>query len=61
MDKIILGMIVGSVLNVVLFSVTGGAADKEAVKAGWIKIDGEIYTLRKADVVDAVEEACDGY
>ena len=56
MDKIILGMIVGSVLNVVLFSVTGGAADKEAVKAGWIKIDGEIYTLRKADVVDAVEE-----
>ena len=56
MDKFILGMIVGSVLNVVLFSVTGGAADKEAVKAGWIKIDGEIYTLRKADVVDAVEE-----
>ena len=56
MDKIILGMIVGSVFNVVLFSVTGGAADKEAVKAGWIKIDGEIYTLRKADVVDAVEE-----
>ena len=56
MDKIILGMIVGSVFNVVLFSVTDGAADKEAVKAGWIKIDGEIYTLRKADVVDAVEE-----
>ena len=56
MDKLILGMIVGSVLNVVLFSVTDGAADKEAVKAGWIKIDGEIYTLRKADVVDAIEE-----
>ena len=56
MDKIILGMIVGSVFNVVLFSVTDGAADKEAAKAGWIKIDGEIYTLRKADVVDAVEE-----
>ena len=56
MDKIILGMIVGSVFNVVLFSVTDGAADKEAVKVGWIKIDGEIYTLHKADVVDAIEE-----
>ena len=29
---------------------------KEAVKSGWINIDGEIYTLRKADVVDAAED-----
>ena len=52
MDKLILGLIVGSVLNAVLFSVTNGDADKEAARVGWIKIDGEIYTLRKADVVE---------
>ena len=52
MDKFILGMIVGAVLNTVLFSVANGDADKEAAKVGWIKIDGEFYTLRKADVVE---------
>ena len=52
MDKFILGMIVGAVLNTVLFSVANGDAGKEAAKVGWIKIDGEVYTLRKADVVE---------
>lgn len=53
MDKLILGMIVGRCLMQCCFLPQG---DKEAVKVGWIKIDGEIYTLRKADVVDATEE-----
>lgn len=56
MDKFILGVIVGMVLNTVLFSSTNVVADKEAAKDGWIKIGGEVYTLRKADVLDAVED-----
>lgn len=56
MDKFILGVIVGTVFSTVLLSVAISDADKEAAKVGWIKIDGEIYTLHKADVVDAIEE-----
>ena len=52
MDRFILGMIVGAVLNTVLFSVASGDADREAAKVGWIKIGGETYMLRKADVVE---------
>ena len=50
------GLIMGFLLCAVLHCAVDVDDRKEAVKSGWIKIDGEIYTLRKADVVDAVEE-----
>ena len=55
MDKFILGMLVGAVFTTALLSVAISDENKEAAKVGWIEIDSEIYTLRKADVVDAVE------
>ena len=52
MDKFILGMIAGLIASCVLFVVTDASNNERAVKAGWIKIDGEVYTLRKAEVVE---------
>ena len=52
MDKFILGIIVGMLACCVIFSVAEASSDKRAVESGWIKIDGEFYTLRKADVVE---------
>ena len=50
------GLIMGFLLCVVLHAAVDVDDRKEAVKSGWIKIGGEVYTLRKADVVDAAEE-----
>ena len=50
------GLIMGFILCVALGAGIDVDDRKEAVKSGWIKIDGEIYTLRKADVVDAAED-----
>ena len=52
MDKFILGMIAGLIASCVIFTLTGESGSKMAVKQGWIKIGGEIYTLRKAEVVE---------
>ena len=52
MDKFILGMIAGLIASCVIFAVTDASNNERAVKDGWIKIDGEFYTLRKADVVE---------
>ena len=52
MDKFILGMIAGLFASCLLFAVTEAANNERAVKAGWIKIGDEFYTLRKADVVE---------
>ena len=54
----------GFIVGIVIGFFVGGCvatwaiddARKESAKVGWIKIGDEIYTLRKADVVDAVEE-----
>ena len=59
--RIMLGCDMGFIVGVVIgFLVGGGMAilvadcsRKRSVCAGWIKIDEEIYTLRKADVVEA--------
>ena len=51
MDKFIFGVIAGFVICVIMVVYTEADGRKDAVKDGWIKIDGEIYTLRKADVV----------
>ena len=56
MDKFILGVIVGLLACCVILTATGVADNKKAVESGWIKIGGEVYLLRKADVVDAVED-----
>ena len=52
MDKFILGVIVGMFACCVLFAVAEASDKKRAVESCWIKIDGEFYTLRKADVVE---------
>ena len=55
MDKFILGVlgvIVGMLTCCVIFAVAEASSDKRAVESGWIQIDGEFYTLRKADVVE---------
>ena len=52
MGEYLFGMLVGFILCVVLAAATEVDGRKEAVRVGWIKIDGEIYTLRKADVVE---------
>ena len=52
MGKFILGMIAGLIASCVLFGVTDASNNERAVKAGWIKIGEEIYTLRKAVVVE---------
>ena len=52
MDKFILGVVAGLGASCVIFAVTDASNNERAVKAGWIKIGGEFYTLRKADVVE---------
>ena len=52
MDKLILGVIVGFIACCVIFTVTEASSDKRAVESGWIQINGEFYTLSKADVVE---------
>ena len=52
MDKLILGVIVGFIACFVIFTVAEASSDKRAVESGWIQINGEFYTLRKADVVE---------
>ena len=57
MDNFIIGVIVGLLACCVILTVTEVVDNKKAFESCLIKIDGETYTLRKADVVDAVEEA----
>ena len=52
MDKFIFGVIAGFVICVIMVVSTEADGRKDAVKDGWIKIDGEVYTLHKADVVE---------
>ena len=52
MDKLILGVIIGVIACCVIFAVAEASGNKRAVESGWIRIDGEFYTLRKADVVE---------
>ena len=52
MDKVLIGVIAGFVICVIMVVSAEADGRKDAVKAGWIKIDGEVYTLRKAEVVE---------
>lgn len=52
MGEYLFGMLVGFILCVVLAAATEVDGRKEAARVGWIKIGGEIYMLRKADVVE---------
>ena len=52
MDKVMFGVIAGFIICVIMVVSTEADGRKDAVKDGWIKIDGEVYTLRKADVVE---------
>lgn len=56
MDKVIFGVIAGFVICMIIVVSTEADGRKDAVKDGWIKIGEEVYILRKADVVDAMEE-----
>ena len=46
------GVIIGMFACCVLFAVAVESDNKRAVESGWIKINGEFYMLRKADVVE---------
>ena len=52
MEKFMLGVIIGMFACCVLFAVAESLDNKRAVESGWIQINGEFYTLRKADVVE---------
>lgn len=52
MDKFILGVIAGFVICMVMVVSAEADGRKDAVKDGWIMVDGEVYTLHKADVVE---------
>ena len=52
MDKVLFGVIAGFIICVIMVVSTEADGRKDAVKDGWIKIGGEVYTLRKADVVE---------
>ena len=52
MDKVLFGVIAGFIICVIMVVSTEADGRKDAVKAGWINIGGEVYTLRKADVVE---------
>ena len=52
MDKVLFGVIAGFIICVIMVISAEADGRKDAVKAGWIKIDGEVYTLRKAEVVE---------
>ena len=53
MDKFIFGIVAGFALCVIMVASTEADGRKAAVKDGWIQVGGEIYTLHKADVVEA--------
>lgn len=55
MDKVMFGVMFGFMICVIMMVSAEADGRKDAVKAGWIKIDGEVYTLRKADVVEEVK------
>ena len=52
MDRFILGVIIGMLACCVIFAVAESSDNKRVVESGWIRIDGEFYMLRKADVVE---------
>ena len=52
MEKLILGVIIGFSACCVMFTVAEASSDKRAVESGWVQINGEFYTLSKADVVE---------
>lgn len=52
MSNFIFGVIAGIVICMVMVVSAEADGRKDAVKDGWIMIDGEVYTLRKADVVE---------
>ena len=52
MDKVLFGVIAGFIICVIMVVSTEADGRKDAVKAGWINIGGEVYTLRKAEVVE---------
>lgn len=52
MDKFILGVIAGFVICMGMVVSAEVDGRKDAVKDGWIMIDGKVYTLHKADVVE---------
>ena len=52
MIEFMLGVIVGVIACCVIFAVAEESDNKRAVESGWIQINGEFYTLRKADVVE---------
>ena len=60
MDKFIFGVIAGFIICVIMVVSTEADGRKDAVKDGWIKIDGEVYTLHKADVVEVKSQNLDG-
>ena len=52
MDKVIAGFLAGFIICVIMVVSAEADGKKDAVKAGWIKIGEEVYTLRKAEVVE---------
>ena len=52
MDKVLFGVIAGFFICMIMVASIEADGRKDAVKDGWIKIDGEVYTLHKADVVE---------
>ena len=50
--EFMLGVIAGVIACCVIFAVAEASDNKRAVESGWIQINGEFYTLRKADVVE---------
>lgn len=52
MGNVMFGVIAGFIICMIMVVSTEADGRKDAVKDGWIMIDGEVYTLRKADVVE---------
>ena len=52
MRMYLFGLFVGAVCGFVIMLGACAYEKQSMVKAGWIKIGGQIYTLRKADVVE---------
>ena len=52
MGKLILGVLVGFIACCVISTMVEASSNKRAVDSGWIQINGEVYTLRKAAVVE---------
>ena len=52
MGEYFFGLMMGFFLGAIVFGSIGSDEKKDAVKAGWIEVDGVAYALRKADVVE---------